>query len=464
MKRKTERTLWASLGLSLIVALGVALFPTGLEAQSGEQNANEYLWTLEDAYRLILKNYADEIPPEQLFEGAIKGLFESLDDPYSAYLSTQELQDLQDTTSGEFGGVGLYIASERYDEENPYGRKPYVKVVAPIEGAPAYRAGILAGDYIYEIDGKSAKNFSSDDVSDLLRGEAGTTVDVVFLRGKDILVEASLTRAIIEIPTVKWDYVREDVGFIRIIQFTPYTAERVEEALREFKKKNLKSLIIDVRGNPGGLLSSVLEVSDFFFSNGTIVSIRSRIDAENAVHTATPGKLVEDNIEVYLLVDGGSASASEILTGVLKDRGRATVVGEKTFGKGSVQQPFVLPSGVAKLTMAKYYTPNGANIDKTGIEPHIPIEARKIGEEDLEGYKLLIEENRIPLFIDSNNNPSQSQIQDLIVSLKEEGIQIESELIEIMIRNEVNNRMETPPVFDLKYDRALKRVMELIGE
>jgi len=462
MKRKTERVLWASVTLSLLLALSVILLAPSVSAQSSGLSTESYLRLFETAYYLVLRNYVDEIPPEQLFKGAMKGMFDSLDDPYSLYLSEDELQSLTDTTSGQFGGVGLYISKDIYDETNANGRMPYVEVVSPIEGTPAYRAGIHSGDYIYKIDGESAKDLTTDEVSNILRGPAGTKVTVTILRDTDIIFDVVLTRAIIEIPTVKWDYIDSKTGYLRIIQFTPYTTDRVEEALKDFRKKKVSSIIIDVRSNPGGLLNSVVSIGDFFFDNGTIVSTRSRIPNENEIFNATQGKLVDDDVDVYVIIDNGSASASEILTGVLKDRGRATIVGQTTYGKGSVQQMLMLGNSAIKLTMARYYTPSGVNIDKTGIDPDIVVSEKDLSEDDIKDYKILLEENRVGLFIDKNANPGASEINAFISGLRAEGIQLETKFLMIMVRNEINRRMDNPPVFDLEYDDSLIKVMEQI--
>lgn len=464
MKRKTERVLWISLTFSLLLVLSVILLAPSVSAQSSGTSTENYLRMFETAYYLILRNYVDEIPPETLFEGAMTGLFESLEDPYSLYLKEDQLRSLTDTTSGRFGGVGLYISKDFFDVENPNGREPYVKVVAPIEGTPAYKAGIHAGDYIYKINQESAKDLTTDEVSNLLRGVAGTDVEVTFLRGDDITFDVVLTRDNIEIPTVKWDYVDNKTGYLRIIQFTPYTAIRVEETLKDFSRKNVDSIIIDVRSNPGGLLNSVVEISDYFFDNGTIVSTRSRIPGENEIYKAEKGKIISDSTDVYMIIDNGSASASEILTGVMKDRGRAVIVGDTTYGKGSVQQMLMLGDSAIKLTMARYYTPSGVNIDKTGIEPDIKIEEEELSETDILDYKSLIENNRIGNFVNNNTSPSKNDINNLIEKLRKEGISLEEQFLKIMIQNEVNRRMDNPPVFDLEYDRPLQKVMELIRE
>ncbi len=460
--KKKERFIWLSVTLVLTLALTLVLLAPTVTAQSSSMNSENYLRLFETAYYLILKNYVDEVPPEKIFKGAMEGMFESLDDPYSLYLGEEELQSLTDMTSGKFGGVGLYISKEFYEKGNANGRKPYVKVVSPIEGTPAYRAGIHSGDYIYAIDGKSAKDFTTDQASNLLRGPANTDVTVSILRGENIIFDVLITRAVIEIPTVKWDYINGNIGYLRIIQFTPYTADRVKEALKDFKKTKVSSVIIDVRGNPGGLLNSVVDIGNFFFNKGVIVSTRSRIPGENNVFEATKGILLKKNIPLYVLIDGGSASASEILTGALKDRKRATIIGQTSYGKGSVQQMLMLGNSAIKLTMARYYTPSGANIDKTGIEPDVIVEGYEFEDGDLDDYKILLEENRIGRFISKTPHPSKAETASFINRLKEEGIDLDSRFLHIMIRNEENRKMDDPPVFDLEYDESLKKVMELI--
>jgi len=193
------------------------------------------------------------------------------------------------------------------------------------------------------------------------------------------------------------------------------------------------------------------------------VSTRSRIPGENEIFKAKSGSLVSDKTDIYVLIDNGSASASEILTGVLKDRGRATIVGQTTYGKGSVQQMLMLGNSAIKLTMARYYTPSGVNIDKTGIEPDVKVEEKELSEDDILDYKILLEENRISRFIDEENTPDAEEIDDFIANLRKEGIKLDIDFIRIMVRNEINRRLDNPPVFDLEYDKSLQKVMELIG-
>ncbi|MDC7218803.1 MAG: S41 family peptidase [Spirochaetales bacterium] len=464
MERKVERRIWTLATITLALMLAMTVFSPRLFAEGdlngkNEKSTEQYIQQLTYTFYLLMQNYVDETDPEVLFDGAMSGMLDSLDDPYTVFVQDLFLQDLNDTTSGQFGGVGLYIATEIYDEENPRGRLPYVRVVSPIEGTPAYKAGIHAGDYIYEIDGETAEGYTSDEVSDKLRGRAGTSVNVTFLQEGGIKYNVDIKRAVIEIPTIKYETI-DEIGYVRIIEFTPYTAERFEQAVRQFLKSDCTSLIVDVRGNPGGLLDSVVDVADYFFRDGVIVSTKSRVESENEVFEAKRGVLVPEEWPVAVLIDQGSASASEILTGALKDRDRAVIIGSTTFGKGSVQQFLRLDDNAIKMTTARYYTPSGVNIDQTGIEPDIPVEGHELGEEEFESYKVLIEENRIGVFVRNNSTPSPSEIDRFIADLAKEDIILDDYYLRVMIQNEVNRRLDNPPVYNLEYDDALKRAVE----
>ena len=244
---------------------------------------DQYLLMFDYLFKYVQNHYVDEIPAEQLYEGAVNGLFESLDDPYSVYLTASDMEDFSDTTTGEFGGVGLYISKqvtaeiEAQEEQSTFRTQnaPFVEVISPIEGTPAYRAGISAGDFIVAIDDESTGELSMDDVLKRLRGEPGTEVTMRIARRGGLYFNAKVTRAVIEVPTIKYAMMPNGIGYLRIIKWTPYTPERVKEALRDLAAENYTSLIVDVRGNPGGLLSSVVDIADLFLARGPIVSTRS---------------------------------------------------------------------------------------------------------------------------------------------------------------------------------------------
>jgi len=463
MNRRTERILWISLCSALIVTLGVILLSPVASAQTARRkDTQDYIRELEAALYILQSNYVDELDPEQLFRGAMDGMFGNLDDPYSLYLDDEILEQMTDTTEGKYGGVGLYISRDRFDPENPYGRLPYVKVVSPIEDTPSWRAGINAGDYIYAIEGESAEGFTTQDVSERLRGIPGSDVTVTILRNRTITFDVVLTRAEIEIPTVKTTVIDDRVGYLRIIEFTPYTEPRVRDSLTEFKAQGLDELIVDVRSNPGGLLDSVVDVADLFFSGGVVVSTQYRQERQNQVHRAAPGKIVPSSTEIVVLIDRGSASASEILTGALKDRDRATVIGETSFGKGSIQQMIPLNDAAIKLTTGRYYTPDGNNIDKTGIDPDIVVAEPELTEDQAEDYAALLQENRVAQFVDANPRPSPAQVNRFIQELRNEGLDPGDRVIRLMVKREAERRLNVPPVVDLEFDTVLIRALDYL--
>lgn len=461
MKNK-ERFFWIILSAFLVVFSMVSFFGPNLIAYQSNSETQAYLDKFEYLFQFLIDNYVDEVPVEDLYEGALKGLFESLDDPYSYYLTADDMEDMNDTTTGRFGGVGLYISKPAPGNISSDPFDLYVQVVSPIEDTPAYRAGVHAGDYITKINDESVAELSIDEVVHKLRGNPGTNVIVSILRGQDIEFEITLTRAIIEIPTVKEAMLPGDIAYLRIIQFTPFTAERVKEAIKFFDRNSYTSLIIDVRGNPGGLLGSVADIGDFFLSSGPIVTTKSRIRNENEVFHSTRPVLVPKNIPIAVLIDKGSASAAEILAGALKDTGRGTLIGETSFGKGSVQKVIGFHTGGLKLTIARYYTPADINIDKIGIEPDREVKEKELSEEETESLGRILKENLISGFINNNPDPDEGSRRNFIRELKQDGIVLEDRIIEKLIRNEYNRNLDIPPVYDLEFDIILQEAVRML--
>ncbi len=461
---KKEKYLW--IGASFFLAIVIILFslsPFTAFAQTAESNdPSEYTVVLQQVMKFIQNYYVDDVDLKKLYEGAMKGMFESLGDPYSVFLTASDMEDLSDTTTGKFGGVGMYISKYSGDISFDEKHLPFVRVVAPIEGTPAYRLGISAGDYIIKIGDKSTENMTLDEVLKLLRGEPGTKVNITILRGEDIVFPIDIQREYIVVPTVKSAMINRDIAYLRIIQFTPMTTTDVKDAINNFAKKGYKSLIIDLRGNPGGLLSSVTDIAEYFLSDEVIVSTRSKIPSENHVYKARKITIVPKDIPIIVLIDKGSASASEILAGALKDNKRAILVGEKTFGKGSVQQVRSIGDAGFKLTMSRYYTPSGINIDKIGIEPDREVKEEAFTDKEMESYKKIIEKFIIQEFVKTKPNPTEADISNFIKQLQKDDIVLQDRLIRKLVRNELNKTNNDPPVYDLEYDIVLKEAVNII--
>jgi carboxyl-terminal processing protease len=459
--------LWSSVTAVLVIAILVLGSATPAIAQS-RNDTEQVMDIFESVFRFVQDNYVDEVDPEVLLEGALRGMFESLDDPYSAYLDDIDMRNLTDTTEGEFGGVGMFIAKERSaeDEENT----GYVEIIAPIEDTPAFRAGLRAGDLIVALREADDDEFlpteemSIDEAVDRLRGVPGTRVVIRVRRGERAEFNVSLERAIIQVPTARYAMIDDEIAFLRIIRFTPQTVEVVREAIESFESNNYQELIIDLRTNPGGLLDSVIEVADLFFDQGTIVGTSSRVPQENDRFTATDGILVDPDIPVVVLINQGSASAAEILAGALQDRERAYLLGETTFGKGSVQQIRRVGDGGFRMTMSRYYLPSGRFIDEIGVDPDLAVETPELSDDETEDYAELLNGGRIEEWVRGNTRPSERQIDQFVDRLQNDGFEVPDRFIEVAIRDELNRQNNETLVFDLEYDVVLREAVELLRE
>ncbi|MDC3101437.1 S41 family peptidase, partial [Candidatus Pelagibacter sp.] len=286
-------------------------------------------------------------------------------DPYSAYMSPKIFEDMQTETSGEFGGLGIEVSMEA----------GVVKVISPIDDTPASRAGLKAGDYIVKINDVQVQGKSLSEAVDLMRGPVGSGIELtVRRRGERKALTFNIIREVIQVQSVKSEIIDENIGYIRLTSFNDNSSDQIEKQIKKLKKdKNLNSFILDLRNNPGGLLSQAIKISDFFLENGEIVSTKSRKKSENRKWFAKKGD-VTDGKTLLVLINYGSASASEIVAGALKDHKRAIIVGENSFGKGSVQSIIPLKNrGAIRLTVAKYYLPSGKSISEVGIRPDIEI-------------------------------------------------------------------------------------------
>ena len=312
----------------------------------------------------INKEYVDEINQSESMDSAINGLLQSLD-PYSSYMSPEIFEEMQTETSGEFGGLGIEVSMEA----------GVVKVITPIDDTPASKAGIKAGDYIVKINDIQVQGKSLSEAVDLMRGPVGSGIELtVRRRGAKKALTFNVVREVIEVQSVKSELLKNNIGYLRLTSFNDNSSQQIKKQIKKLKKnKNLNSYILDLRNNPGGLLSQAIKISDFFLENGEIVSTKSRKKSENRKWFAKKGDIL-DGKTLLVLINYGSASASEIVAGALKDHKRAILVGENSYGKGSVQSIIPLKNkGAIRLTVAKYYLPSGKSISQVGVRPDIEV-------------------------------------------------------------------------------------------
>ena len=315
----------------------------------------------------INEEYVDEINQSESMDAAINGLLQSLD-PYSAYMTPEIFDEMQTETSGEFGGLGIEVSME----------SGLVKVISPIDDTPASNVGIKAGDYIVKIDGVQVQGKSLSEAVDLMRGPVGSSIELTIRRiGVKKALIFNIVRDIIEIQSVKADLLENNIGYIRLTSFNENSSEQIKSKIKVLEKDgNINAYILDLRNNPGGLLSQAIRITDFFLDNGEIVSTKSRKNSENRKWFAKKGDLTNGKT-LIVLINYGSASAAEIVAGALKDHKRAIIIGENSFGKGSVQSIIPLQNkGAIRLTVAKYYLPSGKSISEVGISPDIEIDEK----------------------------------------------------------------------------------------
>jgi carboxyl-terminal processing protease len=424
LKKKNSVILFLGIILGVLLSIGGTVIaerepneqpvPGGAVVETVSLPYDE-LRTFTEVFGRIKRDYVESVPDKKLLEDAIKGMLAGLD-PHSAYLDMEQYKDLKEGTTGQFGGLGIEVTMEN----------GFVKVVSPIDDTPAQRAGMKAGDLVVRLDEKPVKGMTLGEAVKIMRGTPGSDIVLTVIReGEEAPLKVSITRAIIKVKSVKNKILEKDYGYLRISSFQSRTGPGVVDAVSNLKKENegaLKGLVLDLRNNPGGVLNAAVEVSDAFLEKGLIVYTEGRIKNSEMRFNAAPGDII-NGIPIVVLINAGSASASEIVAGALQDHKRAIIMGEKSFGKGSVQT--ILPTSgnaAVKLTTARYYTPSGRSIQAEGIEPDIILARVKL--ESLEASKFKpVKEADLSHHLENGNGNDKKDLKES--DNKEEGNDID---------------------------------------
>lgn len=461
MLKNKERIFWIFL-LVLIASLSFFNIYNNkndktVNAASMTRDEYEYAMLLQAVYDDLKRNFVEEekTDPKSLYYGAIKGMLEATDDPYTYLMEEKATEDFNIEMSGEFGGLGIYIGLN--DNER-------LSVISPIEDTPAERVGLEGGDVISEIEGKSTKGLTTEDAVKILRGKPGTKVTITVERELvDEPLEFTITRDIIKLKSVKYKMLSNNIGYIRVTTFGNKTANDFKDTLKQLERDDAEKIIIDLRNNPGGMLDKVIQMADMFISEGRIVYTRGRNPRQNQDFFARPGEELE-NVPMVVLINNYSASASEIFAGAMQDSGRAVLVGTKTFGKFSVQNFRSLDaSGKTsyKITVARYYTPSGRSLHEEGIEPDVVVKPKELTKEDVKNVQLIRDGHFVHDFVKEHPEEDEKGFELFYDKVKAKGINIRKDLLERLVYNE--RRDSFKEIVDLRYDEQLKRAIDILN-
>lgn len=462
--------------LSLIVLSSGLLFAAGTNEPAIQQKTEttqnidktqvitKNLNSLGSLYSLINNLSIYEIDDTKAFETMASALVDSLGDEYSYYVPKEFATEYEEQATGLYGGIGTYLVKRNPNDIDLDDPETYmVKIVSPFPGGPADRAGLRSNDLISHINDEAVDKLTATEASLKLRGEPNTEVTITVVRGSSSF-DLTLKRELVESPTTDYGIINNHIGYLIISQFTEKTAEQTIKAIDEMLKNNIDSLIIDLRNNGGGVVDDATNIANLFLNGQTIVTTKYKETLEKNTEIVKSNEkiIVPMDFPLVLLVNKGSASSSEILTGALKDNDRATVIGTQTFGKGIMQQVFKFGEGFVQFTIANYLTPSGENIHKIGITPDIVLEEHEYTEEELKIYEELMNNNEVSKFVDENPSFSQENIEKFVNNYNDKNFY--KPALAILVRNEYLYRMDYDdrPKYDLEYDTFLKKAVEFL--
>lgn len=429
-----------------------------LEIIKDNLNTTFSLYQFIDSYSIY------DLDQDKAFDAIASALVDSLGDKYSVYIPEDEIEDFTETSLGTYSGIGSYILKlnpNNIDMEDP--ETYMIKIESPFPGGPAERAGLRAHDLISHIDGEAVNNLTGTEASNKLKGLSGTEVVLTVHRG-DKVFDVTLTRQVITIPSTDYDIINNHIGYLRISQFIENTDTESANAINSMLNDGIDSLIIDLRNNGGGIVSAATNIANLFLKDQTIVTTENKKTLSNNTNVTVAGSdtIVPTDFPLVVLVNAGSASSSEILTGALKDNNRATVIGTQTFGKGIMQQIFSLKNALLKLTVAQYLTPNGDDINGVGIAPNIVMEDDELSDETMDKYEEIMNDDALSTFVEENPDYTQENLEKFADEYTSENV--DAGFLKLLVRNEYLYMIdyEDRPKFDSVNDEYLKTAIEFL--
>ena len=470
----------------LILALSLALFqltaggspeytpviteqPSHLEAEKAAEDSrsiSQILYSLGNLYAYLSTDFLYDIDTEKMENELIRAMIDSLGDQYSYFIPAETAAEFEETTEGEYVGIGTYLTKMNPAYADPDDPESYMVIIAsPFPGGPADRAGLRPRDMISAINGEDVSQMTATEASAMMKGHLGEEITLTVHRGTAVF-DISLIPEVVTTPSTSSGMLTDDIGYIAIYTFSLTTGSSVAADIEKLLDEGAKKLIIDLRNNGGGTVQSALETADMFLSEGIMLETKYKPGSGRSEDIVYAGKsvFVPEDMPLMLIVNGGTASSSEILTGALADNGRATVVGSTTFGKGISQEVRPFSEGYIQVTTGHFFTPDGSDIHHIGITPDIIVEEEEYSDEDMEAYGDFMEDEDIAGFVDDHPGYSYENVALFVSENEESGVP--SSLLELLVRNEYLYRMDWKdrPVAEPEYDKALKAAMEVLGE
>ncbi len=444
-------------------------YPTGSSSSQGALTASDItsaLVEINNMYRYLSSNFLYDIDVDKVKQSLASGLMDGLDDEYSYYVSPDDANTYIENAQGEYVGIGTYLSKVKksfIDIEDP--TTYMVQIVSPFPGGPADRAGIKPHDHISHIDGESVMNMTANEASNKIKGKEGEPVTLTIVRG-DSTFDITLKREKVTTPNLVHGMITESIGYIFFYDFNMQTGKLFETAIKELKEQGMTALVIDLRNNGGGTVDSSLQIADYLLEDCPLVTVRYKEGSYTPPtrYVASKGMLLPKDLPVVVLTNGGTASASEILTGALKDNGRAFIIGSQTFGKGIMQKVVEFMDSYIQFTYAHYVTPSGNDIHKVGITPDIIIEEKEYSNEELNAYAKFLNTDNARNFTKAHPEYSIDNIE--LFAKENKDSNVPAELLKLMIRNEYIYAMdfENRPITDTHYDEVLKRAISYLEE